>query len=103
MLPRCEMIRTLISLINTGSSKISKMSGDVLVEVCRCASGDDGCTLAEPEEIDLLMNALTAANADLRRISLMVCITMWLLKPETMMATNNSQQQFPYLQVRFLV
>lgn len=72
MLPRCEMLRILLSLVDSGSSRVSNKAGQALVQVCRCANGDDGCTLADPEEIELLMTALTSANALTRHISLVV-------------------------------
>lgn len=71
-MPRCEMLKLLLSLIDTSSRQVSTAAARALTEVCQSASGDDGCTLAEQDEINELLAALTRSNADLRFVSLEV-------------------------------
>lgn len=66
------MLQILLKRVSTGSRKIAKLAAEVLTKVCACASGDDGCTLAEEDEIEVLMDALTWASNDIRLLALKV-------------------------------
>ena len=74
ILPRCDMLKVLLGLVSTGSRKVTKVAKSVLLAVCTSASGGDGCTLAEDDEIDVLMDALTWSSSDIRLLALQVCL-----------------------------
>ena len=72
IMPRCQMLRLLLSLVDTTPREVSQEAGQVLIKVCESASGDDGCALAEQDEINELLNSLKLANVNLRIVSLEV-------------------------------
>jgi len=70
------MLKVLLHIVDQGARKVSKKAAEVVIKVCACASGDDGCTLAEQDEIDVLLSTLTWANNSARLLSLQVCFPL---------------------------
>jgi len=66
------MFELLLKMVDLEHHKLSKQAGEVLLAVARCASGEDGCTLAEDDEVDILLQSLTKINASVRTIALQV-------------------------------
>lgn len=66
------MMKVLLKLSDTGSRKVNAAASTVIVKVCESASGDDGCTVAEQDELDVLLDALTWPNNHIRLLSLKV-------------------------------
>lgn len=66
------MLKVLLKLLDTASRRVAKTAGNILTKVCTCASGSDGCTLAEVDEIEVLLDALTWAKESVRLCALQV-------------------------------
>ncbi|XP_071945406.1 stalled ribosome sensor GCN1-like [Antedon mediterranea] len=70
LLPRTAMLNLLVYLLGVSAPKHQEDAGEALLEVAKCASGDEGCTLAEQEEIDVLLLALQAPGSGVRESAL---------------------------------
>ncbi|XP_033102350.1 eIF-2-alpha kinase activator GCN1-like [Anneissia japonica] len=70
LLPRAAMLNLLVHLLGVSAAMHQEAAGKALLEVSKCASGDEGCTLAEQEEIDVLLLALQAPNRGIREAAL---------------------------------
>ncbi|XP_077995202.1 stalled ribosome sensor GCN1-like [Glandiceps talaboti] len=81
LLPRRDMLELLGQLIGTSTPKIQQMCSYALLEVCLCACGAEGCTIAEQEEIDVLLALLLSPCSDVRRASLKGLSALSLVLP----------------------
>ncbi|XP_067931600.1 stalled ribosome sensor GCN1-like [Watersipora subatra] len=70
ILPRCDMLKVLLHLADTCSKQVVANARTVLISVCACASGEDGCTLAEDDEIEVLQDALLSSSCFIRLLAL---------------------------------
>ena len=61
-----------------------------MVELCKASSGEDGCTIAEPEEIDVLLKSLESSSSSLRFAALQGLLNMPLVLPGMDEGTDQS-------------
>ncbi|XP_030828154.1 eIF-2-alpha kinase activator GCN1-like isoform X1 [Strongylocentrotus purpuratus] len=66
LLPRHEMLSLLFRLIGIGGVQQQRVADEAIVELCRSASGDMGCTVAETDEIDVILKAMTSPVLEVR-------------------------------------
>ncbi|XP_006818140.1 LOW QUALITY PROTEIN: stalled ribosome sensor GCN1-like [Saccoglossus kowalevskii] len=83
LLPRRDMLRLLTQLIATSTPKLQQMSSKALLDVCMCASGLNGCTIAEQEEIDVLLDVLQSPCNLVREAALQGLLALTLILPTT--------------------
>ena len=72
LLPRSEMLRLLTRLIGIGGVQQQKTASKALVDLCRSASGDAGCAVAEEDEIEVILTAITSSVVEVRLAALQV-------------------------------
>ncbi|XP_029296590.1 LOW QUALITY PROTEIN: eIF-2-alpha kinase activator GCN1 [Cottoperca gobio] len=58
LLPRVSMLLLLTRVISTATPRLQVLASQCLTALCASAGGGDGCTVAEQQEIDVLLNAL---------------------------------------------
>ncbi|XP_033627513.1 eIF-2-alpha kinase activator GCN1-like [Asterias rubens] len=71
LLPRREMLELLTRLIGISGPSLQQTATSVLVYLCHSASGLPGCTMAEQDEIDVLLSALQSSCMAAREAALM--------------------------------
>lgn len=71
-LPRMEMFQILIKLISTHSGRTQNQAVAAILEVAKCSSGDDYCTIATQDEINLFLVALQSNHECIRDAALRV-------------------------------
>ena len=72
LLPRREIFLLLLSVISTSITKLQQLANTALVEMARCASGEEGCAKASREDINALLNSLTSTCTACRESCLQV-------------------------------
>ena len=70
LLPLKQLLELVINVIGQSSGRTHSMACGVLCEICACGSGGIGCHVATPEEINTLLNTLTAPSASVRDAAL---------------------------------
>ena len=66
-----------------------------MVELCKSSSGDEGCTIASDEEIDVLLLSLQSSVSTLRYVAIQCLQALSLVLP-TM--EDDCKQVFPVVQ-----
>ena len=66
------MLELLIHLISISGPVVQLVATTALVDVCQSAGGGEGCTVAQQEEIDVLLAALLSACPEVRSAVLKV-------------------------------
>lgn len=69
-LPRKQLLQLIINVISTSSGRTQMTACAVLEDVCRCGSGEPGTDVATPEEIEVLLDTLTAPAESVRDAAL---------------------------------
>ena len=90
------MMKVLLRLADGGSRKVTASASNVLVKVCMSGSGEDGCTVAEQDEIDVLLDALTWPNNHIRLLALKVSFLFTDLKTVILFMIAKSSQIWLY-------
>ncbi|XP_063969205.1 stalled ribosome sensor GCN1-like [Lytechinus pictus] len=81
LLPRHKMLSLLFRLIGIGGVQQQRVASDAVVELCRSASGDMGCTVAETDEIDVILQAMTSPVLEVRVATLKGLRELLLILP----------------------
>ncbi|XP_038061522.1 eIF-2-alpha kinase activator GCN1-like [Patiria miniata] len=70
LLPRCAMLTLLTHLIGISGPVLQQTATTVLVDLCHSAGGLEGCTMAEQDEIDVILTVLQSPCAAVREAAL---------------------------------
>ncbi|KAL2092754.1 hypothetical protein ACEWY4_012552 [Coilia grayii] len=70
LLPRVPMLLLLTKVIGTSIPRLQVLASDCLTALCVSAGGEEGCTLAEQAEVDVLLAALLSPCFPVRDASL---------------------------------
>ncbi|XP_077317570.1 stalled ribosome sensor GCN1 [Lithobates pipiens] len=84
-LPRTDMLLLLTKVIGTASPRLQILASHALTSLCTSSGGGEGCTYAEQEEIDVLLQALQSSCSNVRDAALrgLMELEMVLPTPET--------------------
>lgn len=77
------MFLLLCQVIGTSGGKIQQLAASALLEVAKCANKDKGCTTAQQNEIDTLLNALLSPCVAVRETVFQVCLRASCYAPFT--------------------
>ncbi|XP_028418070.1 LOW QUALITY PROTEIN: eIF-2-alpha kinase activator GCN1-like, partial [Dendronephthya gigantea] len=85
-LPRAEMLRLLTEIIQHHSdsvttSKIQRLGCVSMVELSKSSSGEEGCTIASDEEINVLLSSLYSSVSSLRYVAIQCLQALNLILP----------------------
>ena len=72
LLPRDNMLKLFTYMVGTTSGMIQQMASQAVMDLAECSNGDEGCTTATQQEIDVLMEALQAPALPVREVTLQV-------------------------------
>uniref|UniRef100_A0A3P8W649 GCN1 activator of EIF2AK4 n=1 Tax=Cynoglossus semilaevis TaxID=244447 RepID=A0A3P8W649_CYNSE len=81
LLPRFNMLLLLTRIISTASPRLQVLASQCLTALCTSAGGEDGCTVAEQPEIDVLLNSLLSPCFSVRDASLRGLLEMEFALP----------------------
>ncbi|KAM9391827.1 stalled ribosome sensor GCN1 [Pholidichthys leucotaenia] len=81
LLPRVNMLLLLTRVISTATPRLQVLASQCLTSLCASAGGGDGCTVAEQEEIDVLLNALLSPCFSVRDAALRGLLEMEFALP----------------------
>ncbi|KAJ4944183.1 hypothetical protein JOQ06_012728, partial [Pogonophryne albipinna] len=70
LLPRTSMLMLLIRVISTATPRLQVLASQCLTALCSSAGGEDGCTVAEQQEIDVLLEGLLSPCFSVRDAAL---------------------------------
>ncbi|XP_034077743.1 eIF-2-alpha kinase activator GCN1 [Gymnodraco acuticeps] len=70
LLPRTSMLMLLIRVISTATPRLQVLASQCLTALCSSAGGEDGCTVAEQQEIDVLLEGLLSPCLSVRDAAL---------------------------------
>ncbi|XP_072271584.1 stalled ribosome sensor GCN1 [Pyxicephalus adspersus] len=85
LLPRTDMLLLLTKVIGTASPRLQILASNALTSLCTTSGGGEGCTYAEQEEIDVLLQALQSSCSNVRDSALrgLMELKMVLPTPDT--------------------
>ena len=66
------MLELLRDLIGSVGGRLEQLASRALVEVAKCASGDEGCAVAKQDEINILLTGMQSPSMTVRETSLQV-------------------------------
>uniref|UniRef100_A0AAY4DUK3 TOG domain-containing protein n=1 Tax=Denticeps clupeoides TaxID=299321 RepID=A0AAY4DUK3_9TELE len=81
LLPRVPMLLLLTRVIGTSTPRLQVLASGCLTALCASAGGEEGCTLAEQAEIDVLLEALLSPCFSVRDAALRGLLEMELALP----------------------
>ncbi|XP_069380401.1 stalled ribosome sensor GCN1 [Paralichthys olivaceus] len=81
LLPRVNMLLLLTRIISTATPRLQVLASQCLTALCASAGGDEGCTVAEQQEIDVLLNALLSPCFSVRDSALRGLLEMEFALP----------------------
>ncbi|CAH2295310.1 eIF-2-alpha kinase activator GCN1 [Pelobates cultripes] len=81
LLPRTDMLLLLTRIIGTASPRLQVLASNTLTTLCTSCGGGEGCTYAEQEEIDVLLQALQSSCSNVRDASLRGLVELELVLP----------------------
>ncbi|KAE8291635.1 eIF-2-alpha kinase activator GCN1 [Larimichthys crocea] len=81
LLPRVNMLLLLTRIISTATPRLQVLASQCLTALCASAGGDDGCTVAEQPEIDVLLNGLLSPCFSVRDAALRGLLEMEFALP----------------------
>ncbi|XP_012704734.2 eIF-2-alpha kinase activator GCN1 isoform X1 [Fundulus heteroclitus] len=81
LLPRMNMLLLLTRVISTATPRLQVLASQCLTVLCASAGGGDGCTVAEQQEIDVLLNALLSSCFSVRDAALRGLVEMEFALP----------------------
>ncbi|XP_070759930.1 stalled ribosome sensor GCN1 [Enoplosus armatus] len=81
LLPRVNMLLLLTRIISTSTPRLQVLAAQCLTALCASAGGGDGCTVAEQQEIDVLLDALLSPCFSVRDASLRGLVEMEFALP----------------------
>ncbi|XP_061622693.1 stalled ribosome sensor GCN1 isoform X2 [Phyllopteryx taeniolatus] len=87
LLPRVDMLMLLTRVISTATPRLQVLASQCLTALCGSAGGDEGCTVAEQPEIDVLLNALLSPCFSVRDAAL-----RGLLEMEFALPTDSTEE-----------
>ncbi|KAM9331114.1 stalled ribosome sensor GCN1 isoform 2-T2 [Gastrophryne carolinensis] len=85
LLPRTDMLLLLTKVIGTATPRLQMLASNALTSLCTSSGGGEGCTYAEQEEIDVLLQALQSSCSNVRDAALrgLMELKMVLPTPDT--------------------
>uniref|UniRef100_A0AAQ4QL94 GCN1 activator of EIF2AK4 n=1 Tax=Gasterosteus aculeatus aculeatus TaxID=481459 RepID=A0AAQ4QL94_GASAC len=86
LLPRVSMLLLLTRVISTATPRLQVLASQCLTALCASAGGEDGCTVAEQPEIDVLLDALLSPCFSVRDAAL-----RGLLEMEFALSTDSTE------------
>ncbi|KAM8866194.1 stalled ribosome sensor GCN1 isoform 2-T2 [Synchiropus picturatus] len=87
LLPRVNMLLVLIRVISTATPRLQVLASQCLTALCASAGGGEGCTVAEQQEIDVLLNGLLSPCFSVRDTAL-----RGLLEMEFALPTDSTEE-----------
>ncbi|XP_061586476.1 stalled ribosome sensor GCN1 [Cololabis saira] len=81
LLPRVNMLLLLTRVISTAAPRLQVLASQCLTALCVSAGGEEGCTVAEQPEIDVLLNALLSPCFSVRDAALRGLLEMEFALP----------------------
>ncbi|TNN77641.1 eIF-2-alpha kinase activator GCN1 [Liparis tanakae] len=81
LLPRVSMLLLLTRVISTATPRLQVLASHCLTELCASAGGEEGCTVAEQQEIDVLLAALLSPCFSVRDAALRGLVEMEFALP----------------------
>ncbi|XP_040898957.1 eIF-2-alpha kinase activator GCN1 [Toxotes jaculatrix] len=81
LLPRVSMLLLLTRVISTATPRLQVLASQCLTALCASAGGGEGCTVAEPSEIDVLLSALLSPCFSVRDAALRGLLEMEFALP----------------------
>ncbi|XP_060926868.1 stalled ribosome sensor GCN1 [Limanda limanda] len=81
LLPRVSMLELLIRIISTAAPRLQVLASQSLTALCASAGGEEGCTVAEQQEIDVLLSALLSPCFSVRDSALRGLLEMEFALP----------------------
>uniref|UniRef100_A0A673C824 GCN1 activator of EIF2AK4 n=1 Tax=Sphaeramia orbicularis TaxID=375764 RepID=A0A673C824_9TELE len=81
LLPRVNMLLLLTRIISTSTPRLQVLASQCLTALCASAGGEEGCTVAEQAEIDVLLNALLSPCFSVRDAALRGLLEMEFALP----------------------
>uniref|UniRef100_A0A8C4NPU2 GCN1 activator of EIF2AK4 n=1 Tax=Dicentrarchus labrax TaxID=13489 RepID=A0A8C4NPU2_DICLA len=81
LLPRVNMLLLLTRIISTATPRLQVLASQCLTALCASAGGGDGCTVAEQQEIDVLLDALLSPCFSVRDAALRGLLEMEFALP----------------------
>ncbi|XP_069022317.1 stalled ribosome sensor GCN1 [Embiotoca jacksoni] len=81
LLPRVNMLLLLTRIISTATPRLQVLASQCLTDLCSSAGGGDGCTVAEQQEIDVLLSALLSPCFSVRDAALRGLVEMEFALP----------------------
>ncbi|XP_045930063.1 eIF-2-alpha kinase activator GCN1-like [Micropterus dolomieu] len=81
LLPRVNMLLLLTRIISTATPRLQVLAAQCLTALCASAGGGDGCTVAEQQEIDVLLSALLSPCFSVRDAALRGLVEMEFALP----------------------
>ncbi|XP_059192909.1 stalled ribosome sensor GCN1 [Centropristis striata] len=81
LLPRVSMLLLLTRVISTATPRLQVLASQCLTALCASAGGGAGCTVAEQQEIDVLLNALLSPCFSVRDAALRGLLEMEFALP----------------------
>ncbi|XP_075960575.1 stalled ribosome sensor GCN1 [Anarhichas minor] len=81
LLPRVSMLLLLTRIISTATPRLQVLASQCLTALCASAGGDMGCTVAEQQEIDVLLDALLSPCFSVRDAALRGLLEMEFALP----------------------
>ncbi|CAB1445303.1 unnamed protein product [Pleuronectes platessa] len=81
LLPRVSMLELLIRIISTATPRLQVLASQSLTALCASAGGEEGCTVAEQQEIDVLLSALLSPCFSVRDSALRGLLEMEFALP----------------------
>nr|XP_014345196.1 PREDICTED: translational activator GCN1 [Latimeria chalumnae] len=81
LLPRTDMLLLTTRVIGTGSPRLQVLASNTLTLLCTSSSGEEGCTYAEQEEVDVLLQALQSSCSAVRDAALRGLLELKMVLP----------------------
>ncbi|XP_068094819.1 stalled ribosome sensor GCN1 [Hyperolius riggenbachi] len=81
LLPRTDMLLLLTKVIGTASPRLQILASNALTSLCTSSGGGEGCTYAEQEEIDVLLQGLQSSCSNVRDSALRGLMELQMVLP----------------------
>ncbi|KAM4808080.1 stalled ribosome sensor GCN1 [Rhinophrynus dorsalis] len=81
LLPRRDMLLLLTRVIGTASPQLQVLASNTLTTLCTSCGGGEGCTYAEQEEIDVLLQGLQSSCSSVRDAALRGLMELQMVLP----------------------
>uniref|UniRef100_A0A8C5P6E8 GCN1 activator of EIF2AK4 n=1 Tax=Leptobrachium leishanense TaxID=445787 RepID=A0A8C5P6E8_9ANUR len=89
LLPRTDMLLLLTRVIGTAAPRLQVLASNTLTTLCTSCGGGVGCTYAEQEEIDVLLQALQSSCSNVRDAALRGLMELEMVLPTPDSDENN--------------